>query len=96
MFDIIELVEGNLQSMLDSGEVECPSADCDNRRFSVSIWNGDEEGLVGTASCRDCELRIDLDLDDETVERAEAAVEAFRARHPSDPPVDPTSVETAE
>ncbi len=53
MIDIIEFVEENLESMLNSGAVECPSEDCVNRRFHVSIWRDDERGFIGDASCRD-------------------------------------------
>lgn len=96
MFDIIELVERKLQAILDSGEVECPASDCDNRQFSVSIWRDEENGLVGDASCRNCDLRIELDLDDETVGRAESTLEALQSRDRAESPVDSAGVETAE
>ncbi|WP_440010532.1 hypothetical protein [Halomicrococcus sp. SG-WS-1] len=64
MFDVIELVEDGLQTMLDSEEQECPSDDCSNRRFCVSIRKDDEDGVVSDVSCRDCDLRVELELDD--------------------------------
>jgi len=74
MIDIIELVEENLESMLNSGEIECPSEDCDNRHFRVDIWQDDEQGIVGDACCRDCDLQIRLDLSDEPVREAESVL----------------------
>lgn len=64
MNDIIELVEGNLRSILGSSEFRCPADDCDNQRFHVNIRRNDENGFVGDASCRNCDCYIELDLDD--------------------------------
>lgn len=75
MIDIIELVEENLESMLNSGEIECPSEDCDNRHFRVDIWQDDEQGIVGDACCRDCNLQIRLDLPDKSINEAGSTLE---------------------
>lgn len=74
MIDIIELVEDNLESMLNSGEVECPSTECNNRRFRVDIWQDDEGGIVGDAYCRDCDLQIRLDLSNEPIDEAKSTL----------------------
>ncbi|WP_458187798.1 hypothetical protein [Haladaptatus sp. NG-WS-4] len=83
MIDIIEFVEGNLESMLNSGEVECPAGECDNRRFRVTIWRDDERGFVGDASCRDSDLQIELNLANEPIDCAESIFDelqtAFRS-----------------
>ena len=80
MIGIIELVEQNLQSMLDSEELKCPSGECDNRRFNVNIYRDGERSLAGDASCQNCDLRIELDLDSEAIERAEVALDALQTR----------------
>ena len=77
MNDIIEIVEGNLRALLESGELECPAGDCDNQRFRVNIRRDDEKGFVGDASCRDCELRIELDLDG-PINEGETTLTGFR------------------
>jgi hypothetical protein len=77
MNDIIEIVEGNLRAMLESGELECPAGDCDNQRFRVNIRRDDAAGFVGDASCRDCDLRIELDLDD-PINNGETTLTEFR------------------
>ncbi|KZN26118.1 hypothetical protein A4G99_22815 [Haladaptatus sp. R4] len=79
MIDIIELVEENIESMLNSGEIECPSEDCDNRHFRVDIWQDDEQGIVGDACCRDCNLQIRLDLPDESVNKAGSTLEELES-----------------
>ncbi|WP_049972935.1 hypothetical protein [Haladaptatus cibarius] len=87
MIDIIELVEGNLESMLNSGEIECPSDDCSNRRFYVNIWRSEEGSIIGDASCRDCDLQIELDLSDEPVDTAESTLEDLQNElHRHSPP----------
>lgn len=96
MIDIIEFVEESLGAMLNSGEVECPSDNCDNRRFSVNIWWNDERGLVGDASCRDCDLRIELDLADEPIDTAKSAIDELEAVLHSRSSVDRGEMETAE
>ena len=79
MIDIIEIVEENLESMLNSGEIECPSEDCENRHFRVDIWQDDEQGIVGDACCRDCDLQIRLDLSDEPINEAESALDELKS-----------------
>ena len=79
MIDIIELVEGNLESMLNSGEIECPSEECNNRRFRVDIWQDDEQGIVGDACCRDCDLQIRLNLSDGPIDKAESELKGIEA-----------------
>lgn len=86
MIDIIELVEEDLESMFNSGEIECPSKDCDNRRFHVDIWRDDERGVVDDASCQDCDLQIELDLSNDPVDTTEQTLEDVQAelfRHAS-------------
>jgi hypothetical protein len=87
MIDIIELVEENLESMLNSGEIECPSEECNNRRFRVDIWQDDDQGIVGDACCRDCDLQIRLDLSDEPINEAESKLEEVETElHRQTPP----------
>jgi len=98
MIDIIELVEEHLESMLNSGEIECPSEECNNRRFRVDIWQDDERGIVGDACCRDCELQIRLDLSDDPIDEAESKLEKAEAelQHHSLPKTDGKQLEVVE
>ena len=98
MIDIIELVEKNLESMLNSGEIECPLEDCDNRHFRVNIWQDDEQGIVGDACCRDCDLQIRLDLSDEPIDEAESALEELESKlqQPTSSTADKKQVEIVE
>ncbi len=98
MIDIIELVEGNLASMLNSGEIECPSDDCSNRRFYVNVWRDEDGSVVGDASCRDCNLEIELDLSNDSIDTAEARLTNLQdgLNEPSLPSIDQNRLEAIE
>lgn len=59
-----EALAENYAQQIEEGGIDCPNEDCEGESFNAEIWTTDDGGFEGAAICRDCNSRIDLDLDD--------------------------------
>lgn len=49
-----------VENQAGDGEIEC---DCGSRSFDVETWKTGSGGYEGAAICRECNQRINLDID---------------------------------
>ncbi|WP_339105952.1 hypothetical protein [Haloterrigena salinisoli] len=60
---------------IEQGGIDCPSDGCDSEAFNAELWTTDAGGLEGAAVCRECNSRIDLDLEDSDVKEGLKEIE---------------------
>ena len=66
-FDSDELREALAEKyaqQIEQGGIDCPTDGCESESFDAEIWTTDGGGFDGEAVCRDCNTRINIDLED--------------------------------
>lgn len=73
--DLREAMAENIEQQIEQGEIECPDEDCGSTQLDAEVWVADGGGFEGTALCRECNTRIELDLQDSQAQDAAKDVE---------------------
>ena len=63
------------EQQIEQGAIDCPTERCDSNQFDAEVWVADSGGFEGTALCRACSTRIELNLVDSDAQAAADDVE---------------------
>jgi len=58
------------ERQIEGGAIDCPTDGCDSDQFDAEVWVADSGGFEGTALCRACNTRIELNLEDSSAQAA--------------------------
>jgi hypothetical protein len=70
-----EAMAENYAQQIEQGGIDCPTDSCDSENFDAEIWTTDNGGFDGAAVCRDCNTRIELDLEDSQAKESVKEIE---------------------
>ena len=65
---LLRAIADNYEKQIERGAIDCPNEGCPGTAFDAELWIADSGGLEGAAICRDCNDRIDLNIDDSDVQ----------------------------
>ncbi|TQQ83611.1 hypothetical protein EGH24_02125 [Halonotius terrestris] len=56
-----DMAVDHIEEQIESGAVECPN--CESRSFDAATWKSGSGEYDGSAVCRECNERVELDID---------------------------------
>lgn len=74
--DLREAMAENIEEQIEQGAIECPTDGCDSNYFDAEVGVTDSGGFEGAAVCRECNTRIELDLEDSDAQDAADDIES--------------------
>jgi hypothetical protein len=73
--DLREAMAEKYEKQIEHGGIDCPTEDCESENFDAEVWVADTGGFEGTALCRGCNTRIELDFEDSEAQGAADDIE---------------------
>ena len=60
--DVLEAMRGDVEQEVSEGQFECETEDCNSESFDVNLYVADGSRFEGTAVCRECNERHELNI----------------------------------
>lgn len=79
MIDMADLLRQHTEERIRSGDLECPTDQCESRAFDVRVWKNAEDMPEGAAVCRECDTRIEITMSKSEMKKLQEPLDELEA-----------------
>lgn len=73
--EILEMAAESYQQQIEEGGIDCPTEGCDGNMVDAELWVTSQNHVDGEVLCKNCNTRVELDIDDSELQDAVNEIE---------------------